>query len=391
MPPKGTGASGGLSYEKLQNKYLDFSHPMAEVLIGGKPFKNTKEKIIIGDIHVDLSSGFEASVATFRLYNVYDPQTGSFRYKGVKKQIMMGNSVEIRLGYLGELERVFVGFISGVSFSYEELDLPCIEVTAMDVKGIMMGGSYATSIAADNYGNAVKEILKRTGEGTLKDMGGITEAPVISRTPDADSGGGNKSSPLSVEMVNESDYEFVVRAAKRFNFEFFIDRGKVIFRPAKSDNAVLMTMGIGEGLRTFHIEYSITGVVGKVEARAMDPGAGKVIAVSSDFNNTISTAQKAKKLVGNGAKVYLDASIFSAQDAETRVKSLMEQMSYRLGSIEAKCVGIPELVPGKFVKIEGMGTPVDNTFYITRVTHDLDTDAGYGCSIEGCAAKMKTS
>lgn len=389
------------TYEKLQEKYVDFAHPRARVLLGDTAFDSVKTGMAVNDIHVEVTSGYEASVASFRLYDSYDPSTGKFFYDKVKAQVMMGNSVTVQLGYLDQLETVFVGFVSGVAFGFEPGGLPYIEINAMDIKGLMMGGSYATSLRATTYSAAVKEVLDRTGEGRLQQMGGITAAE-ITNTPDAGggpagvpggapAGGSSKSSPITMEMVSESDYEFVVRAAKRYNYEFFVDRGKVLFRPAKSDTSLLIKMGSRTGLRGFHIQYSITGVVGKIEARAMDPGKGEVISAGSSFNNTISTASKAKQLVGKGAKVYLDASITSKEEAEARVASLMEQMSYRLGSLEADCVGIPDLVPGRFIEVTGMGVPVDNQFYLTAVTHDFTSDGGYRTHIEGCAAQIKTS
>lgn len=408
MPLPGAGGTlGGVpgacqyTYQALQEKYVDFAHPRARVLLGDTPFDSVSTKMAVNDIHVEVTSGYEASVASFRLYDSYDPSTGKFFYEKVKKQVMMGNSVTVQLGYLERLETVFVGFVSGVAFGFEPGGLPYIEIDAMDVKGLMMGGSYAASLKATTYSAAVKEVLDRTGEGRLRQMGGITSLE-ISNTPDAGGGvgglpggaaggGGSKSSPITVEMVSESDYEFVVRAAKRYNYEFFVDRGKVLFRPAKSNTALLIKMGTRTGLRGFRIEYSITGVVGKIEARAMDSGKGEVIAAERSFNNTISTASKAKQLVGKGAKVYLDASITSKEEAEARVSSLMEQMSYRLGSLEADCVGIPDLVPGRFMEVTGMGVPVDNQFYLTSVVHDFTSDGGYRTHIEGCAAQIKTS
>ena len=152
-----------------------------------------------------------------------------------------------------------------------------------------------------------------------------------------------------------------------------------------------MELGVRKGIQTFNIEYSITGVVGKIEARAMDPGNGKVISASSKFNNKISTANKAKQLMGSGSKVYLDASISSAEEAEARVKSLMEQMSYRLGSLEANCIGIPDLVPGRFIEVKGLGVPVDNKFYVTSVNHDFTGDSGFMTMVRGCTDHMQTT
>ena len=387
-----TDLKGGKSvtYEGLQEKYTDFGHPRAVVLLGEKAFDSIGNGMVVDEIRVELTAGYEASIASFRLYDSYDPKSGKFKFDKVSRQIMMGNTVTIQLGYLDCVETVFKGYISGVSFGYDPGSLPYIEITAMDIKGVMMGGSYAAALKATTYSAAVLEVLQRTDPSSDP-----AERPAVTDTPDAEraktSGGGSKSSPITVEMVNESDYEFVVRAAKRYNYEFFVDRGKVLFRPAKNDTSILMKMGPRTGLRGFHIEYSVTGVVGEIEARAMNPGDGKVITANSKFNNTISTGSKAKKLVGKSAKVYVDASITSSEEAQSRVASLMEKMSYRVGSLEGSCVGIPDLVPGRFIEVSGMGVPVDNDFYLTTVKHDFSSETGFSTEIEGCAAQVKTS
>ena len=379
-----------VTYEGLQEKYTDFGHPRAVVLLGDKAFDSIGNGMVVDEIRVELTAGYEASIASFRLYDSYDPKSGKFKFDKVSRQIMMGNTVTIQLGYLDCVETVFKGYISGVSFGYDPGSLPYIEITAMDIKGVMMGGSYAAALKATTYSAAVLEVLQRTDPSSDP-----AERPAVTDTPDAEraktSGGGSKSSPITVEMVNESDYEFVVRAAKRYNYEFFVDRGKVIFRPAKNDTSILMKMGPRTGLRGFHIEYSVTGVVGEIEARAMNPGNGKVITANSKFNNTISTGSKAKKLVGKSAKVYVDDSITSSEEAQSRVASLMEKMSYRVGSLEGSCVGIPDLVPGRFIEVTGMGVPVDNDFYLTAVKHDFNSETGFSTEIEGCAAQIKTA
>ena len=385
-----TDLKGGSSvtYEELQKKYMDFGHPRALVLLGDKAFDSVGKGMVVDDIHVELTAGYEASIASFRLYDSYDQKTGKFKFDKVSQQIVMGNTVTLQMGYLDSVETVFKGYISGVSFGYEPGSLPYIEITAMDIKGVMMGGTYAASLKASTYSAAVMEVLQRTNPDT-------TDRPAVTDTPDAErartSGGGTKSSPITVEMVNESDYEFVVRAAKRYNYEFFVDRGKVIFRPAKNDTSILMKMGPRTGLQGFHIAYSVTGVVGEIEARAMNPGDGKVISANSKFNNTISTGSKAKKLVGKSAKVYVDSSITSSEEAQSRVASLMEKMSYRGGALEGSCVGIPDLVPGRFIEVSGMGVPVDNDFYLTAVKHDFNSETGFRTESEGCAAQIKTS
>lgn len=380
-----------MDYASLQKKYDFFKNPRVKVLLGEKDLCKDRESVVLDDLHIELTSEYEASVASFRLYAVYDQQKKAFAYDKLKDTVVMGNSVSIYLGYLNTLELVFVGFICAVSFHFSrEIGSAYMEVTCMDVKGVMMGGSYAAQLKATTYSAAVKEVLDRTAGGKLQQMGGLIQPPQVSSTPDA-APGALKSPDKTVEMVSESDYEFVVRAAKRYNFEFFIDRGKALFRPAKSDSSVLMTLDMTQGVLSFDVEYSLTGIVGEIEARAINPAKAQLIRANEKFNNSISTGGKAKNLVGKGVKVYLDASITSEQEARARVQSLMEQMSYRLGALDALCVGIPDLIPGRFIEAIGMGAPADNRFYLTHVVHDFSGQDGFQTRIRGCAAQVKSA
>lgn len=387
------GAGGStLKFSELSEKYFKLTNPRLHLLLGGKELKNKEDPLIIDDLVVELSAGYEASVASFRIYNVYDHDESRFRYEEIQKHVFMGAIVNIALGYMNRVETVFIGFVASVSFGYAPGDLPYIEVSCMDIKGLMMANSCAAQLKAKSYGEAVREIFTRPGSGyeKLKSKAGYTELQV-SDTPDkqAQAGGDSKASAETIEMVTESDYEFVVRAAKRFNYEFYADRGIIYFRKAKSNKTPLIALTAGEGLISFKIEYSITGIVGKIEARAIDSANGKLVTSKKKMDNEISTASSARGLVSGGTKVFIDPSIVTSQDADARVDALVERMSYRLGSIEAQCFGIPELCPGRFVTISGMETPGDNDFYLTRVTHTFSGEQGYRTSIVGCADKIK--
>jgi hypothetical protein len=66
----------------------------------------------------------------------------------------------------------------------------------------------------------------------------------------------------------------------------------------------------------------------------------------------------------------------------------MDTMSYRFGTIDCTCVGIPELEPGRFIEITGLGSPAANKFYVTDVTHTFN-EAGYQTKLQGKAAKIE--
>lgn len=383
-----SGAQQTLNYAQLKEKYREFSHPQVEITLGGKVFRGENGEVI-HEIRVELTSGFEASIAKFRIFQVYDAQSGQFEFDNIKDGVQLGNSVSIRMGYLGTLETVFVGFIASVSFGFDGVDLPYVEVTAMDIKGIMMSSRYAMQLSATCYSDAVSEILRRTAYTKLQSDQSLLSLKV-SATPDKQAAGAQKTaSAKTIEMVGESDYEFVIKAAKRFNFEFFTDRGTVYFRPAKEDTSTLMTLAVGRGMLEFDISYSLTGLVGSIEARSVDAGTGKLIKANSKANDTISTGSKAKGLIKDSRKVYVDPTILSQQDADARAASLMEEMRYRLGALECTCIGLPELVPGRFIEVEKLGSPVDNKFYLSEVIHDFSQESGYRTFLSGKAAEVK--
>ena len=385
VPSDGLGNENG-GYEKLREKYLEFRHPQALVELGGKAFSDKDDIMTVNDINVELTSGFEASIATFRIYNVYDHDENTFTFEKIKKQALLGNSMSISLGYFEKLEPVFTGFVAGVAFGFDPSDLPYIEVTGMDIKGVMMSGSYAAQLNAKSYGEAVREILERTAYENLLSQEAVSKI-TVEDTPDKEAGGGGGGNETAdtIEMVSESDYEFVVKAAKKFNYEFFTDCGIVHFRKSKSNTEKLPDIGAGRGMTQFEVSYSLTGMVETVEACSMDAGTGKVIFAKAKYDGKLSTGSKAKKLIKGSRHVHIDPSIISQGHADARAASLLETISYRLGSLRCECVGLPDLKPGRFMDVTGLGEPGDNEFYLTNVTHSFTTENGYTTKLQGCA------
>jgi hypothetical protein len=389
----GGAGSYEVTYDAMYKTYDGFDLAQAEIELNGQLFAKNKGGMFIHDIRVDLTSGFEASVASFRIYNSYALGRGDgsdeskYRFDQLKKQTILGASVKIGLGYSGKLKHVFTGFIASVDFCFAEDEPPYIEITGMDAKGVMMASSYATQLAAKSYGEAVRGILNGVRDKT--GAANIVDKVTVSDTPDKKPAGGeNKASAETIEMVSESDYEFVVKAAKKFNYEFFTDRGNLIFRKARSEERPLTALSASKGVVFYRLGYSLTGMVEGVEVRAMDPGTGKTIIAKDKYNEKLSTASKAKSLIKGSKKIYIDPTIFSQEQADARLESLMTQMSYRLGSLECECLGMPDLLPGRFMDIS-VGSPGDNLFYITGVVHEFDRDGRYRTRLTGSADRVK--
>jgi len=382
----------------LQKKYKGFNAPLAVIEVNGDDIRQGKNRFQVSDIRVDLTSGYEASMAEFCIYGAYDIRSQQFLTDDgkLKKVIMLGSKVQIYMGYAASVTTVFVGVITAVAFQFQEEEIPCIRVTAMDVKGVMMAGNYSRQLKATTWSEAVKEILERTIYQKLRDSG-VVRSIHVTDTPDekkkgmagsigdeeglgafgASDLGSGEATDRTVEMVAESDYEFVVKAARRHNFEFFTECGHVYFRKAKSNRDILMEMGPGQGALNYVLSYDLTGLVENVVVRSINAGDGKVITANQKFSNKISSGNKAKPLLSGSQKVYLDSTVSSEEEAQERAGFLLEKMSYRYGCLECEMRGMPELLPGHFVKLCGLGADMDNTFYVNRVIHRMQKDGQY--------------
>lgn len=507
------------TYDQLREEYDSFHIPTVKIVVKGKDIGEDKNGLAVSDIEVEITCGFEASIATFWIYNCF--MNGSFQFDKIKKYVAIGSDVVISIGYASAVREVFRGFISKVSFAYRREDVPGVEVTAMDVKGIMMSGTYSKQLKATTWSDAVAEIMENTAYSKLQSneiikkleisetpdkkeasalggLPGLDAIPGLDAVPGLDAipgvsdlansaldaakstaenaaksavksaasglanaaagaamnaansltggaagaaleaAGGvagvanaasqamdaaNKAADAAkdaskalnslskatgaipgvpgvpgvpgtatdktIEMVCESDYEFVVKAAKKFNYEFFTNAGTVYFRPAKDYKDILMEIEPNPLLRSFEVDYDITGLVGKVEVRSTDVGKASAISSSKSLNNKISQGNMAKPLVKDAAKVYIDPTVSSKKDAQYRAEYLAEDISYRFGTLEAELMGIPELVPGRFIKLKGLGTAVSNTFYLVTVRHIMTGEGEFITKITGKAAKME--
>lgn len=78
------------SFKELKRKYDIFQQPiailqLADVDVGGR------KGYPISDVEIDLTCGYEASVASFSLYHVYNKETEAFEVKeALKKYLVPG-------------------------------------------------------------------------------------------------------------------------------------------------------------------------------------------------------------------------------------------------------------------------------------------------------------
>ena len=57
-----------VTFEKLKKEYSNFANPVVLVEVEGNPLNKSKAKLYVGNVEIENTSGFEASIASFVIY-----------------------------------------------------------------------------------------------------------------------------------------------------------------------------------------------------------------------------------------------------------------------------------------------------------------------------------
>ncbi len=66
----------------------------------------------------------------------------------------------------------------------------------------------------------------------------------------------------------------------------------------------------------------------------------------------------------------------SKDEAEQIAKTILNRRAEKLLTGSGECIGIPEILPGKNIKLEGLGNKFSKLYYIESCTHSVSS-SGY--------------
>ena len=369
MSTKNLMANDKYTFEDLSAKYAAFKVPTYKVSIDGSDLLS-ESTLGLKDITIDLTCENEASGCIFSIVGVYDGVKRSFNQTLMKKFFQIGKKVNIDLGYI-KTERVFIGFISAISVSLGEF-VPCIHVECTDVKGIMMNNQSNEQRVETSLGDVVSNILQNP---TYKNFYDSIVVDSI-QTPER-----------KIEIYGESDFDYLVRLANRINYEFFVLQGKVYFRKPMPYKTPIFALEWGFSLMGFEKRDSLEGQVLELEVRSANVDKGLLISGVAKSSVQLSEGNSAKKALQKLKRVVIDSSVSSEEEAKSRAEVLLKSVNDRYSSANIECIGIPEIVPGRFIKISKLGEGIDGNYYVSRVTHSLGSSSIFKTVMEARVVK----
>ena len=361
--------TGSYTFKDLDKKYDGFSQPAYEISIGGKEFECGK--VPMSTLEVEISCDGRAGGCSFHIEGQYDYETKQWVNKMVKA-VKVGAELEVKGGYIKK-KTLFYGYVDDYSIEFTEEDASSISVTGLDGLGYLMSLREPLYAGKKKPAEIVKEILQKSvSAGFAKSM---TMASL----------NGFETAVIKEQI---DDWRFLNLMAQRYGLSLFCVAGELIFSDVAAKTNPILTMTLGQGLDSFQKRVSLAHQVGKVEIMGRDVNQ-KAIKGEASSVKTGGEGKSAAELVPALKEAVLrEYSEYARTQDECKLlaQNRLDGIAMGLVSGSGSCVGIPDLIPGRYLKIDGGDSQANGSYFLTKVRHYFD-DNGYITEFEVKGAK----
>ena len=356
------------TFQSLSSKYGDFRGPAFTVKVNGKELKSTEVPL---SVEVDLCADGSAGGCRFQLEGLYDYGKSKW-LDDLLKTIEVGCELSVKGGYVKQ-EEIFYGYVDECTVEYSGYAPPRISVTGID------GFGYLMSCQEPVYGEnkqakaVVQELLNK-----VVSAGYAKKATVGSLS--------GYSTPLVKEKVD--DFKYLKVLAERYGMNVFAVDGELIFDDVLSGGSPILSLTVGMGLMSFSRRVGLQGQVGEVEIWGRDEkqhfikgGATRVTVCGAGD----TAAQLATKFKKTSLREYSEF-VRTDQECVTLAQARLNALAMNFVAGSGTCVGIQELIPGRFIEIKGLDGDSVGTYFISKVHHRFNQE-GYSTQFEVKGAK----
>lgn len=337
------------TYSSLTSKYDNFMLPCCEIKVDGKDILELAHTKLLS-LEVTLSIEDTGS-SYFFIKEEYNRGNSGFE-SDLSSILKVGKIIEVYIGYQSTTTLVFKGFIGSLETTFDVEDSMGFEVMAFDARWLMKTDNVPYLFyEKPNYSDIATEILNR-----YKTFFKIN----IDATSD------QLTEPV---IQKENDFEFLKNTvALKTGFEFFIVADEVYLRK-KTLESPFYKIDISTGLR--HFSRNTKYVNREIEIQGLD----------LNFTEPISTKVKAKgsqqiEVIPPALSIYPIEDALTNKEVDTIANNLKKNLESSSKTSQIVIIGIPEIVPARYIEVDKLDKSVNDTYYIVEVVHKISDD-GY--------------
>jgi len=342
-------------YKKLAETYGDFRVPAVRVKIGTKQYnsataKGTQggESMIIYQADAWLYHA-EGSSVSILFGNVYDLEASKFQ-----ETAFLGEKMKVEIGYGSTFQQIFTGYVGEIQFQFLGVR-QFVRITGFDAVTMMSQNYNSQYYQKKKYSDVVSQII-----GNYRS---------ILASGKIDSAGEQPQPVISCCDINDYAYirDIICPLAGK---EFYIFDGKAYFQKVKNRNQTpTIQLKLGQSLYDFQMTSSYANLEIMVNSCV---GADSDKKISKTASGKTDTSQKSAVSVAQKQYVpWIDAIDDSA--AENCAEYWLQQQIADRQTAEGRCIGLPELVPGRCISIQGIQSAYNSKkFWIDHVHHKMN-------------------
>lgn len=361
----GYDKSGSYKYKDLERKYSGFISPSFQIQVGS--FKLDSAKIPISNLDIQLTTGNRAGVCNFTVEAMYNYETGVWS-EGFLNKVDVGMLVKVEVGYAESRKRVFLGYVDKYQLEFSSEGAPRIHISAMDGMGLLMSNKEKLDFGKKTTKDVVNELVKVCKQEKVIDSSTVDQLP-----------------SFEGQFVKEkacSSYDFLCQLAEMCFMNFCIIDGELLFCNLLKNTSTLLELTMGRDLMNFSksigfsqqtvgsVTVISTGTSTKQEVRGKADKPSKFGSSSGETG-----AEKWKALGGTNRDIGMNF-LKSADECKTIAQNILDCMSLGFVQGEGRCIGIPEIIPGRYIKLSGLDKETNGSYFITDVRHTFTGD-GY--------------
>lgn len=266
------------------------------------------------------------------------------------------------LGWEETCKEVFTGTLWEMTWS-DPLEGGAMEVEAvfLDAKGKLELTSLADAGAERKLSQLVQTALDASGAST--EVGSVPE--------DWD---------LPARRQGGTCRKVLQAAAEFLCWEFYDFGGKLYFGPPRPEREAVLEYDGPDGLTELRRRRTLAGQCGGVAVSGAD-GAGERLWAKTDRTADSGYGTGKMGSVLSGFRHTPESAVGTMAQAQYLSQARMEAIQRRAGGVFGRGAGVPELRPGRFIKLSGLSEAVNGTFYVHTVRHVLDA-GGFESSFE---------
>jgi phage protein D len=334
-----------------------------EIKLGGKTLDSTK--IPVTSLEVELSADGAAGGCTFAVDGLFDYEKSQWK-NDLAKTVKAGAKLEISGGYVTR-RPLFYGFVDEYTMEHSNAGAPRLIISGIDGLGYLM------SCREPYYGG------KKKGKDIVTEILKKSVSAGFAKSVEVDGTHALKEfeAPLIKEQVD--DFKFLRILARRYGMVLMGINGELIFDALWKKSESILKLTMGKGLLSFQKRVSLKGQVGKVIIWGRDVNQ-KFIMGTAGAVKTGGKGKSAGQLVpALKTAVLREYSEFARTNEECKrlAQARLDGIAMELVSGEGLCVGIPELIPGRFITIDGLEDEAEGIYFLSRVTHSFTTEGYY--------------